>query len=102
LFEGNRPYRYHVIASNHADAAATMEWYCKRGGAGENRIKDLKIGFCMEHMPSGAFEANAALFAIGITTYMGFRRVALGKEWEPAQVQSMRCGLFQTAGAMAA
>ena len=30
-----------------------MQWYCKRGDASENRIKDLKIGFGMEYMPCG-------------------------------------------------
>jgi hypothetical protein len=34
--------------------AATMEWYCQRGDASKNRIKDLKIGFGMEYMPCGA------------------------------------------------
>jgi CRP-like cAMP-binding protein len=44
LFEEKSPYRYHAIASNRAneDAAATMEWYSRRGDASENRIKDLK------------------------------------------------------------
>ena len=103
LFEDKGPYRYHAIASNRADedAAATMEWYCKRGDASENRIKDLKIGFGMEYMPCGAFQANAAFFAIGVMTYnlyLGFRGVALGKEWQRAQVQTVRWRLFQTAG----
>jgi Transposase DDE domain group 1 len=103
LFEEKSPYRYHAIASNRAneDAQATMEWYCKRGDASENRIKDLKIGFGMEHMPCGAFQANAAFFAIGVLTYnlyLGFRGVALGKEWERSQVQTVRWRLFQTAG----
>ncbi len=71
LFEDKGPYRYHAIASNRADedAAATVEWYCKRGDASENRIKDIKIGFGMEHMPCGGFEANAAFFSIGVLTY---------------------------------
>jgi hypothetical protein len=56
------------------------------GDESENCIKDLKIGLCMEHKPYGAFEANGALFAIGITTYMGFRGVALGKKCERTQV----------------
>ena len=30
--------------------------------------------------------------------YLGFRSVALGKEWERAQVQTVRWRLFQTAG----
>jgi hypothetical protein len=66
LFEDKGVYRYHAIASNRADedAAATMEWYCQRGDASENRIKDLKIGFGMEYMPCGAFQANAALRSV--------------------------------------
>lgn len=103
LFEDKSPYRYHAIASNRADedAAATMEWYSKRGDASENRIKDLKIGFGMEYMPCGSFQANAVFFAIGALTYnlyLGFRGVALGKEFERAQVQTVRWRLFQTAG----
>jgi hypothetical protein len=64
------------------DAAATLEWYCKRGDASENGIKDLKIGFGMEYMPCGTFQTNAAFYAIGALTYnlhLGFRGVALGK-----------------------
>ena len=103
LFEDQGAYRYHAIASNRADedAAATMEWYCQRGDASENRIKDLKIGFSMGYMPCGAFQANAAFFSIGVLTYnlyLGFRGVALGKGWEHAQVQTVRWRLFQTTG----
>jgi hypothetical protein len=103
LFEDNGPYRYHAIASNRADedAATTMQWYCKRGDASENRIKDLKIGFGMEYMPCGTLQANAAFFAIGVLTYnlyLGFRSHALGSGWERAQVQTVRWRLFQTAG----
>jgi hypothetical protein len=35
-----------------------MEWYSQRGDASENRIKDLKVGFGMEYMPCGSFQAN--------------------------------------------
>lgn len=103
LFEDKAPYRYHAIASNRAneDAAATMEWYARRGDASENRIKDLKIGFGMEYMPCGSFEANAVFFAIGALAYnlyLGFRGIALGQGWERSQVQTVRWRLFQTAG----
>jgi hypothetical protein len=103
LFEDNGPYHYHAIASNRADedAATTMQWYCKRGDASENRIKDLKIGFGMEYMPCGTFHANAVFFSIGVLTYnlyLGFRFVALGKGFERAQVQTVRWRLFATAG----
>jgi hypothetical protein len=103
LFEDKAPYRYHAIASNRGneDALATMEWYARRGDASENRIKDLKIGSGMEYMPCGSFQANAVFFAIGGLTYnlyLGFRGVALGKEWERSQGQTVRWRLFQTAG----
>jgi hypothetical protein len=103
LFEDGSPWRYHAIASNRVneDAAATVEWYGKRGDASENRIKDLKIGFGMDYMPCGTFEANAVFFAIGALTYnlyLGFRCDALGGGWERAQVQTVRWRLFQTAG----
>lgn len=103
LFEDKSPYRYHAIASNRVDedAAATMEWYSKRGDTSENRIKDLKIGFGMEYVPCGSFQANAVFFAVGALTYnlyLGFRSQALGSGWERSQVQTVRWRLFQTAG----
>jgi hypothetical protein len=71
LFEEKSPWRYHAVASNrdNEDAAATMDWYSKRGDASENRIKDLKIGFGMDSMPCGTFEANAVFFSVGVLTY---------------------------------
>jgi hypothetical protein len=112
LFEETvAPYRYHAIASNRPnkdaekekgeDAATTMQWYAKRGDASENRIKDLKIGFNMEHMPCGTFDANAAFFAIGVLAYnlfVGFRTLVLGKGFARSQIQTVRWKLYQTAG----
>jgi hypothetical protein len=103
LFEEQSPWRYHAIASNreNEDAAATMEWYSKRGDHSENRIKELKIGFGMDYMPCGTFAANAVFFSIGVLTYnlhLGFRSDALGSGWERSQVQTVRWRLFQTAG----
>jgi hypothetical protein len=71
LFEEKSPWRYHAIASNreNEDAVITMEWYSKRGDASENRIKDLKLGFGMDYMPCGTFEANAVFFSIGVLAY---------------------------------
>ena len=65
------------------------------------RIKDLKVGFGMEYMPCGSFQANAVFFAIGVLTYnlyLGFRSDALGSGWERSQVRTVRWRLFQTAG----
>jgi hypothetical protein len=104
LFDKTKePYRYHAIASNreNEDALATMQWYARRGETSENRIKDLKIGFNMEHMPCGTLAANAAFFAIGVLAYnlyAGFRCIALGEGWARSQVQTVRWRLYQTAG----
>jgi hypothetical protein len=102
LFEEQSPWRYHAVASNrdNEDAAATMQWYSKRGDASENRIKELKIGFGMDTMPCGTFRANAVFFSIGVLTYnlyLGFRSGPLGSGWERSQVQTVRWQLFQTA-----
>lgn len=103
LFDSGSTWRYHAIASYRVneDAATTMNWYSQRGGASENRIKDLKIGFGMDYMSCGTFEANAVFFAIGALTYnlyLVFRSDMLGGGWERAQVQTVRWRLFQTAG----
>ncbi len=75
LFEAAAPaYRYTVVASNRREsAAATMTWYCQRGEASENRIKELKIGFGMESLPCAQFEANAVFFRIGVLAYNLFK-----------------------------
>jgi Transposase DDE domain group 1 len=103
LFTPAEPYRYHAIASNRKDedAMTTLQWYCKRGDASENRIKDLKIGFSMEYMPCGTFAANAAFFAIGTLAYnlyIGFRALALDATMARSQVQTVRWQLYQVAG----
>lgn len=69
---GQGPYRYHAIASNRADedAVTTMERYCKRGDESRKpRSKDLKVGSSMEFVLRRTFQANAAFFAIGVTTH---------------------------------
>ena len=96
------PYRYTVVASNHDDsAAATMGWYGQRGEASENRIKELKIGFGMERMPCGQFEANAVFFRLGVLAYnlfKGFTQATLDSSWHRHQVQTLRWRVYQTAG----
>ena len=34
---------------------------------------ELKIGFCMEGMPCGQFEANAVFFRLGVLAYKLFK-----------------------------
>jgi len=66
--------KYTVIATNRIESfEQVIKWYNKRGDHSENRIKELKIGFGMERMPCGQFEANAVFFRIGILAYNLFR-----------------------------
>lgn len=94
--------KYTVIASNRNESAEeTVAWYNRRGDTSENRIKDLKLGFGMERMPCGQFEANAMFFRIGVIAhnlFVLFKRNALPGEWESFQVQTIRWRLFSTAG----
>jgi len=94
--------KYTVIATNrHESAEEVVKWYNQRGESSENRIKELKIGFGMERMPCGQFEANAVFFRIGVMAYnIGrlFILRTLDESWHRHQVQTLRWKLYGTAG----
>jgi len=94
--------RYTVIASNRCETAQeTVAWYNRRGDSSENRIKELKIGFGMERMPCGDFEANAMFFRLGTIAYnlfVLFKASALSSQWRQVQVQTVRWRLYHVAG----
>jgi len=94
--------KYTAIASNgEGSAQEVVAWYNQRGESSENRTKELKIGFGMERMPCGQFEANAVFFRIGVLAYnLGrlFVLKTLNKSWHRHQVQTLRWKLYQTAG----
>ena len=94
--------KYTVIASNREESAEWIVWwYNQRGECSENRIKELKIGFGMERMPCGQFEANAVFFRIGVLAYNTYRLFllkSLGKSWHRHQVETVRWRLYQIAG----
>ena len=74
-----------------------MESFSNVATSRENRIKDLKIGFGMEYVPCGSFQANAVFFAVGALTYnlyLGFRSQALGSGWERSELQTVRWRLL--------
>jgi len=91
-----------AIATNQLQSAEqVVKWYNQRGDSSENRIKELKIGFGMERMPCGQFEANAVFFRIGVVAYNVYRLFlikALNESWHRHQVQTVRWRLYQTAG----
>lgn len=94
--------KYTAIASNRDESAEQIvRWYNQRGQCSENRIKELKIGFAMERMPCGQFEANAVFFRIGILAYNVGRLFvlrALDESWHRHQVGTLRWKLYGTAG----
>ncbi len=94
--------RYTAIATNRTDSAEeALRWYNQCGQCSENRIKELKIGFGMERMPCGQFEANAVFFRIGVLAYnVGrlFVLKTLDESWHHHQVQTLRWKLYNTAG----
>jgi len=94
--------RYTVLASNRPETAQeTVAWYNRRGDCSENRIKELKIGFGMERMPSGDCGANAMFFRLGTIAYnlfVLFKASALSNQWRHVQVQTVRWRLYHVAG----
>ena len=94
--------RFTVIATNRTeDVEQVVQWYNQRGQCSENRIKELKIGFGMERMPCGQFEANAVFFRIGVLAYnVGrlFVLKTLDLSWHRHQVQTLRWKLYEVAG----
>jgi hypothetical protein len=91
-----------VIATNRTeDVEQLVRWYNQRVQCSKNRIKGLKIGFGMERMPCGQFEANAVFFRIGVLAY-NFGRLfvlkTLDNSWHRHQVQTLRWKLYDTAG----
>jgi hypothetical protein len=100
--ETDAPIKYKVIATNREEGPEyVLNWYNKRGHYSENKIKELKIGFGMERMPCGQFEANAVFFRIGVLAYNLFKLFVLhtlDKSWHKHQVQTVRWRLYQIAG----
>jgi hypothetical protein len=94
--------KYTTIATNRGGSAEeVVRWYNQRGESSENRIKELKIGFGMERMPCGQFEANAVFFRIGVLAYNVGRLFVLSTldmAWHRHQVQTLRWKLYETAG----
>jgi hypothetical protein len=100
--EGTTPEKYTAIASHREGSAEeVVRWYNQRGECSENRIKELKIGYGMERMPCGQFEAHAVSFRIGVLAYNRgrlFLLSTLDESWHRHQVQTLRWKFYGTAG----
>ncbi len=100
--EDSEKTRYKVLATNHKETPEwIVDWYNQRGDDSENRIKELKIGFGMERMPSGDTKANAVFFRIGVLAYnlfLLFRGQILSEDFGRSQIQTVRWQVYQVAG----
>jgi hypothetical protein len=100
LFEADR-YCYHAVASNRQEAASVVIWKHNQRGESENWHKELKIGFGMEQMPCGQFEANAVYFAVGVLAYnlaQRLKRQVLPVAYRRVTVATLRWKVYRLAG----
>jgi hypothetical protein len=100
LFEADR-YCYHAGATNREEGASAVIWKHNQRGESENWHKELKIGFGMEQMPCGQFEANAMYFAIGVLAYnlaQVLKRRVLPAGYRTATVATLRWKVYRLAG----
>jgi len=95
-------YNYHCIATNMtAEKKEEVIWQYNERAYIESHIKEIKIGFSMEQMPSGDFGANALYFGIGIMTYNLFiaqKYFTMPFEWANKTIKSIRWLLIETVG----
>jgi len=100
LFEAER-YCYHAVASNREEPPSEVVWKHNQRGESENWHKELKVGFGMEQMPCGQFEANALYFAIGVLAYnLGqlLKRRVLPPSYRTVTVATLRWKVYRLAG----
>ena len=100
LFEADR-YCYHAVATNRREGASVVIWKHNQRGESENWHKELKVGFGMEQMPCGQFEANAVYFAIGVLAYnlaQLLKRQVLPAAYRTATVATLRWKVYRLAG----
>jgi len=96
--------RYSVIATNadseEMSAQDIVRFYRKRGDTSENRIKELKGGFNLDHLPSSDFISNAFYFQIGVLAYNLFIlfKQTLQESWKKHTIQTIRYKLYNIAG----
>jgi len=96
--------RYSVIATNadpeEMSAQDIVRFYRKRGDTSENRIKELKGGFNLDHLPSSDFISSAFYFQIGVLAYNLFIlfKQTLQESWKKHTIQTIRYKLYNIAG----
>lgn len=62
-------YRYHAFITNRPGTALALEVDHRQHAIVENRIRDLKHGLGLNHLPSGRFAANAVWLALNVLAH---------------------------------
>jgi len=95
-------YCYHCIATGMIEQSTEEVVWRYNGRAHiENHIKEIKIGFGMDRMPSGDFRANGVHFGIGIMTYNLFiaqKLLTMPEQWRTKTIKTVRWLLIEVAG----
>ena len=100
LFEKD-PYCYHVIATNLCIPKEEVIYEYNKRVSIENIIKELKIGFGIEDIPTGDYFANALFFAIGVLVYNTFIMIKthlLPEEFKTKTIETIRWSIINIAG----
>lgn len=103
LFEQSTPY-YYGIATNYSeeekDGEEVIHWHNERGNS-ENYNKEVKIGFNLDYLPCGEFEANGVWFGLGILAYNLFiasKMYLFPESWLKKTIRTVRWQFIQMAG----
>lgn len=87
--------------NNREESASEIIWRHNQRGEAENWHKELKLGFGMEQLPCGQFDANALFFAIGVLAYnlgLVLKAEVLPAAYRHSTVQILRWQLYRLAG----
>ncbi len=100
LFEQDT-YCYHVIATNLDIPKEEVIYEYNKRVSIEGVIKELKIGFGMEDIPTGDYFANTLFFAIGVLVYnttVIMKEHLLPEEYRTKTIETIRWSVVNIAG----
>jgi len=100
LFNGE--YRYFVFVANFENGSPylLMKFHLKRGNM-ENYIKEAKLGFNLERLPTGQFHANWVYMLIGMLAYnliSWMKRLVFPKGYRNSFIKKLRFRFIQIGG----
>lgn len=98
----NGKYKYTVFVTNFrlGSAYLLMKFHLKRGNM-ENYIREAKIGFNLERLPTGQFHANWVYMLIGMLAYnliSWMKRLVFPKEYKDSFIKRLRFRFIQIGG----